>query len=276
MEFSKLGSLIFYLVLFSTSTFLLYLGNKKNIKLLKFFAIIIPILIGGFRYFVGTDYTNYIDYYNVYGPMSLNEYLIKNSFFEILFYFITRVSYVFTSNYYLLFFVSNSLIVVFAVVKYKTFRIFSFLRALKTTCFPSVAADKIKMCAMSCERPAIVQCPVNFFAAGFQILEQPLDVDVISMDVVQPNHVRVIGLYLLQKGACGALGAKAMAVEHTGLHTVQAVVQRGADGQRLNIVAIRLFPAIRQQACVPLRLQVAALLRRNASRTAYPGHRIDK
>ena len=46
--------------------------------------------------------------------MSLNEYLIKNSFFEILFYFITRVSYVFTSNYYLLFFVSNSLIVVFA------------------------------------------------------------------------------------------------------------------------------------------------------------------
>ena len=102
MELSKVGSLVFYLVLFSLSTFLLYLGNKKNSKILKFFSVIIPVLIGGLRYFVGTDYTNYIDYYIIYGPMPLSEYLSINGFFEILFYFIARISYLCTNQYYLL------------------------------------------------------------------------------------------------------------------------------------------------------------------------------
>ena len=112
MELSKVGSLVFYLVLFSLSTFLLYLGNKKNSKILKFFSVIIPVLIGGLRYFVGTDYTNYIDYYIIYGPMPLSEYLSINGFFEILFYFIARISYLCTNQYYLLFFISNALIVI--------------------------------------------------------------------------------------------------------------------------------------------------------------------
>ena len=114
MELSKLGSLIFYIVFFSLSAFLLYLGDKKNKKTLKIMAIFIPLLIGGFRYFVGTDYTNYIDYYIIYGPMSLSDYLSKNGIFEILFYFIARISYLLTDKYYLLFFVSNMLIVIFA------------------------------------------------------------------------------------------------------------------------------------------------------------------
>ena len=114
MELSKIGSLIFYLVLFSLSAFLLYLGNKKNSKILKFFSVIIPVLIGGLRYFVGTDYTNYIDYYIIYGPMPLSEYLSINGIFEILFYFIARISYLCTNQYYLLFFISNAIIVIFA------------------------------------------------------------------------------------------------------------------------------------------------------------------
>ena len=114
MELSKVGSLVFYLVLFSLSTFLLYLGNKKNSKILKFFSVIIPVLIGGLRYFVGTDYTNYIDYYIIYGPMPLSEYLSINGVFEILFYFIARISYLCTNQYYLMFFISNALVVIFA------------------------------------------------------------------------------------------------------------------------------------------------------------------
>lgn len=113
MELSKIGSLVFYIALFSLSALLLYFGYKKNNKLLKFTAVLIPILIGGFRYFVGTDYTNYMDYYFVYGPMSLSDYLSKNGIFEIVFYFIARISYVFTNKYYLFFFVTNMLIVVF-------------------------------------------------------------------------------------------------------------------------------------------------------------------
>lgn len=113
MELGKISSLVFYILFFSASAFLLYLGNKKNSKMLKFMAILIPILIGGLRYFVGTDYTNYIDYYTVYGSMPLESYLSKNGIFEILFYFIARISFLATHNYYLLFFVSNLLIVIF-------------------------------------------------------------------------------------------------------------------------------------------------------------------
>ena len=120
MELGKISSLVFYILFFSVSVFLLYLGNKKNSKMLKFMAILIPILIGGLRYFVGTDYTNYIDYYTVYGSMPLESYLSKNGIFEILFYFIARVSFFITHNYYLLFFVSNLLIVIFTFLAIET------------------------------------------------------------------------------------------------------------------------------------------------------------
>ena len=120
MELGKISSLVFYILFFSVSVFLLYLGNKKNSKMLKFMAILIPILIGGLRYFVGTDYTNYIDYYTIYGSMPLESYLSKNGIFEILFYFIARVSFFITHNYYLLFFVSNLLIVIFTFLAIET------------------------------------------------------------------------------------------------------------------------------------------------------------
>ena len=122
MELSKIGSLVFYIVLFSLSALLLYFGDKRNNKILKFIAVIIPILIGGLRYFVGTDYTNYIDYYFVYGPMSLSDYLNKNGIFEIMFYFIARISYIFTNEYYLFFFATNMIIIVvvyFSIEKIK-------------------------------------------------------------------------------------------------------------------------------------------------------------
>ena len=136
MELGKISSLVFYILFFSASAFLLYLGNKKNSKILKFMSILIPILIGGLRYFVGTDYTNYIDYYIIYGPMSLENYMSKNGIFEILFYFIARISFLTTHNYYLLFFISNMLIVAFAYLaiekskannKYLTWLLFLFL-----------------------------------------------------------------------------------------------------------------------------------------------------
>lgn len=113
MSLNNIESLFFYIMFFILSAFFLYIGNKKNNRYFKILAILIPILIGGFRYYVGTDYTNYIDYYNVYSPLTITQYLSQMGIFEILFYIISRLSFVLTNNYYLMFFISNVIIVIF-------------------------------------------------------------------------------------------------------------------------------------------------------------------
>ncbi len=136
MNLSNIESLVFYITLFLLSVLFLYIGNKKNNRFFKIIAILIPILIGGFRYYVGTDYTNYIDYYNVYSPLTITQYLSQMGVFEILFYIISRLSFVLANNYYLMFFVSNAIIVIFTFLaidklkiknKYLVWAIFLFL-----------------------------------------------------------------------------------------------------------------------------------------------------
>lgn len=113
MSLNNMQSLFFYLISFAISVLFFYIGNNKNNKPIKVLAILIPIFIGGCRYYVGTDYTNYIDYYNVYSSLTLEQYLSQMGIFEILFYLISKLSFVLTDNYFFMFFISNAVIIIF-------------------------------------------------------------------------------------------------------------------------------------------------------------------
>ena len=69
-------SLIFYIILFSISTYLIFLSSKTDKKARKkVFAslgLAIPILISALRYNVGTDFSTYVDMYNAIKNSNIN------------------------------------------------------------------------------------------------------------------------------------------------------------------------------------------------------------
>lgn len=60
---SDTGSLVFYICSFLLSAFLYKLYCKHNKRIFLALAFLIPLLVGGLRYRVGTDYMNYYGYY---------------------------------------------------------------------------------------------------------------------------------------------------------------------------------------------------------------------
>jgi transmembrane protein EpsG len=61
---SPISSLILYLTLFSCSALLFYYGNKRRNRITIGMSLLIPVILGGLRYNVGTDYSVYISMYN--------------------------------------------------------------------------------------------------------------------------------------------------------------------------------------------------------------------
>ena len=57
----NLESLFFYIIAFALSAYLVSVGFRSRQRLFCMLGLLIPIIIGGFRYGVGTDYFNYID-----------------------------------------------------------------------------------------------------------------------------------------------------------------------------------------------------------------------
>lgn len=98
---SELGSLLFYIVSFITSVLLYRTYRKNNKKKYLVLSFIIPVLVGGLRYMVGTDYPAYIEAYVYNTSMSTGTDLI------------TWVSNYFGGGYELVFFLMNLLTVLF-------------------------------------------------------------------------------------------------------------------------------------------------------------------
>ena len=67
---SDFGSLLFYIVSFLLSSVFYYLYNKNDKKIFLVLAFLIPMIIGGFRYMVGSDFETYIGLYNIYKDSS--------------------------------------------------------------------------------------------------------------------------------------------------------------------------------------------------------------
>ncbi len=60
----NLESLFFYIIAFALSAYLVSVGFRSRQRLFCMLGLLIPIIIGGFRYGVGTDYFNYIDIFS--------------------------------------------------------------------------------------------------------------------------------------------------------------------------------------------------------------------
>lgn len=75
---SDLGSLAFYLASFVSAAGLLYLGLHYSKKIFVLLALAVPILVGGLRYYVGTDYASYERLFNAFLNLSFLDYATNN------------------------------------------------------------------------------------------------------------------------------------------------------------------------------------------------------
>lgn len=83
-------SLIFYLLAFSVATLFFYLGSVKRYSkgLSTTFTLVglsIPVLLCGFRYYVGLDYGVYLALYNNISSISMTDILFDSNGIEVLF-----------------------------------------------------------------------------------------------------------------------------------------------------------------------------------------------
>ena len=75
---TEFQSLIFYIVFFTLSVFFYKLYLKYNNKLFLIISITIPVLIGGLRYNVGTDYLSYKKIFEIGDASNPGMYLIMS------------------------------------------------------------------------------------------------------------------------------------------------------------------------------------------------------
>ena len=101
-----------------------------------------------------------------------------------------------------------------------------------------------------------MQGPDHRLAAAAEVVEKKPQVDVVAVEIVKPDHVRVVFPDLGEEGLGGGVGAEASGAENAVPQSVEVVVQLGADGQGLHIAAALGLPAIGQQAGVSRRLEL--------------------
>lgn len=119
---NSIESLIFYLLTFAVASVLVGYGIKKKSRLFAWLGLLIPILVGGFRYAVGTDYFNYVTIFSEQARLDFVDYVGQNGIAEIGFFALNKLSSVVMSDPRLMFLISAFLVVTFfylGLVKYK-------------------------------------------------------------------------------------------------------------------------------------------------------------
>lgn len=116
-------SLIFYLLSFIVSAGLFTYGIRKHLRFFVAVSLIIPILIGGFRYGVGTDYFNYINLYNNHTKLSFGEFIDNNGFGELLFFTLEKIAYTVFHDPRFIFIISVGLTVIFFYFGIKAYKL---------------------------------------------------------------------------------------------------------------------------------------------------------
>lgn len=105
----KISSFYFYLQAFGlTIVFALlqekfYKWKQRDSKVLSFFIVMIPTLVTGLRYYVGTDYKTYVSHTRWYSNMTFYSYLERDKF-EVGHYLLIQLNRIFDTPY-LMFFV---------------------------------------------------------------------------------------------------------------------------------------------------------------------------
>lgn len=96
-------SLLFYTATFALSAILVSMGLRKRIRLFAWTGLLIPILVSGFRYGVGTDYFNYINIFNTHVNMITGSFIENNGLAEFGYFLLEKISYALTGDSRLVF-----------------------------------------------------------------------------------------------------------------------------------------------------------------------------
>ena len=117
---------------------------------------------------------------------------------------------------------------------------------------------------------------MDLLAAAVEVVKQEPQMDVITVEIVQPDHIRIKTAHLFQETAGGRFRAEAGIVQEPSLQSVEPHFQLGANAHRGHIRAAAFIPAIGKEALVPLGNQSPALFRRDPPGAAVARHRVDK
>ena len=124
--------------------------------------------------------------------------------------------------------------------------------------------------------PAVMQRPDDLLTASAQIVKQQTDVDIVAVDIVQPDHIGIIGLHPIQKAAGSCFGTEAVVIQQTAADAMEFIIQGRSDPHGWNIVTVCLFTAEGEHTLVTFRHQLPALLCRDPSGTAKAGNGVDE
>lgn len=153
--------------------------------------------------------------------------------------------------------------------------IYVFLRAAATAGFPLFAAHCGKIGTVPGEGPAVVQGPDDLLPAAAQIIKQKSYVNIVPVQIVQPDHIRVIFPDLPEKTGCGCPGAEAAGAEDAVAEGVKPVVPGTSDGYGGHS-ALCSLPPIGDAAGVALLLQPLTGGQNDSAGAAEAGDGIDK
>ncbi len=167
-------SLLFYLATFMMSATLVSLGLRKKIRFFTWLGLLIPILISGFRYGVGTDYFNYINIFNNHIEMDLKAYTDINGIAETGYFILEKVSYNLLGDARLVFLSTALLTITFFYLGMKRYRLrypglIFFLYLL--TIFPMTMNAVRQGVAMS----------IMFYAFTFILEKKPLRYTLLTL-----------------------------------------------------------------------------------------------
>jgi hypothetical protein len=140
--------------------------------------------------------------------------------------------------------------------------------------FPPVTAGIINVAAMARNGPAIVLSPNDRYIDLFQIVEKKLDVDIVAMNHMQMDQVRLIGCNLADQAPGGQGGGKRVAVGHKGKGDMKQEIE--IAGKLVAILAIfRGASGIGNQTFMALRLEQVMNITGNPASTADATQGID-
>lgn len=116
-------SLFFYLLIYGLSAVLFSIGLRKNKHIFKYMGLMIPIILSGFRYGVGTDYFNYINIFNGNITKSLEDFTENNGIFELGYFITEKISYYISGDVRLVFLITSFLTIVFFYLGLKKYKL---------------------------------------------------------------------------------------------------------------------------------------------------------
>lgn len=132
---------------------------------------------------------------------------------------------------------------------------------------------------MASEGPAVMQRPFHLhFRMLFDPIKQHLHIDIVAMEIVEPQQVWFVFLSPLQELFSCTLGAKAMGIEQPRLDRMHLAVKicANTNGVFLEPFWYRAFAAIGDFDLVAFGFQLLSKVCANTACTANAANRINK